>query len=49
MPHISVPSPGVLHQEHEPPEHMALKVSRIYFQDTQRAEGNRNSILTGCT
>ena len=30
-------------------KHMALKVSRIYFQDTQRAEGNRNSTLNGCT
>lgn len=46
-PHIGVPRPGVLHQEDKPPEYLASKVSEVYFQDSQRARGNREFILKG--
>ena len=37
MPHISVLSTGVLHQEHEP-EFLALKDSRACIQENQRLQ-----------
>ena len=45
----SAPSSGVLQWEDEPPEHLSLKASRAYIQETQRTVGNRNSTLKGCT
>ena len=45
--HIRFPSPGVLHQEGELPEHLALKASGDFFGETQRAVGDRDSTLKG--
>ena len=39
-PHIGLPNPGVLPWEDEP-----LKGSKAYFQESQRAMGNRESTL----
>ena len=47
--HIGLPSPGVLQWEKEPSECLALKTSVAYFWETQRAMGNRDSTLKGCT
>ena len=44
-PHIGLPSPGVLHWGDEPAEHLALKARRAYFQEGQRAAGNRDFTL----
>ena len=46
-PHIGLPSLGILHQEDEPPECLALKASGAYFPESQRAVGNRDSTLKG--
>ena len=35
-PHIKLPSLRVMHQEDKLPECLTLKVSRAYFQKTQR-------------
>ena len=43
--HIRSSSSGVLNQVDKPPEHLALKVSRAYFQESQRAERNSDSTL----
>lgn len=40
-------SPGVLHQEDEPPKSLALKASRAYVQENKRAVGNRDTTLKG--
>jgi len=34
-------SPGILHWEDEPPEHLALKTRGAYFEKSQRAIGNK--------
>ena len=47
--HIRLPSLGVQHQEEEPPEHLALKVSGVSLQELHRTGGNRDSTLRGCT
>lgn len=36
-------------EEDEPPEHLALKASGAYFQESQRAMRNRDSSIRGCT
>lgn len=46
--HIHFSSLGVLHQEDEPPEHLALKTSRAHVWESQRAVGNKDSPLKGC-
>ena len=38
-----------MYQKDEPPEHLALKISDAYFQETQKTVGNRDSILKGQT
>ena len=46
--HTGLPSPKVvhlLHQENEPPEHLALKTSRAYVWESQGAVGNTDSAL----
>ena len=43
--HIKIPSPGVLCQEDEHPEHLAWKASRAYIQETQRVLRNRDFTL----
>lgn len=43
--HIELPSRGFLHQGVSP-EHLALKASRVYIQETQRAVGNSVQNLT---
>lgn len=43
--HTMLPSLGTLYQEEKPPEHLSLKASEAYLQETQRAVGN--SILKG--
>ena len=43
------PNRRVLCQEGEPPEHLALKVSGAYLWESQRAGGNRDFTLKGCT
>ena len=48
-PCIRLPSPGVQHWEHEPPEHLTLKVSRALLQNLHRKEGNRDFTLKRCT
>ena len=47
-PHIRLPSLGVLHQEDKPPEHLALKANRAYFQETQRAMGKGHTQNLTC-
>ena len=47
-PHVRLPSPGILHWKDKPPGHLALKASRAYFPESQRAVGNRNSPIKGC-
>ena len=42
-------SPRVQHQEEEPSECLALRASRDYFWESQRAVGNRDSTLKGQT
>lgn len=44
-PHIGLPSLRVLLQEDQPPEHLALKASSAYFQESQRAVANRDPTL----
>ena len=39
--HSRLPSPRVLHQEDDPPEHLALKASGAYFWKNQNAVGNK--------
>ena len=39
-PHVRLTSPGVLHQEDEPPEHLALKACGAYFWESQQTERN---------
>lgn len=46
-PHIGLPSLGVLHQEVEHPEYLALKARETYDQESQRSIGNRDSVLKG--
>ena len=41
-----VPHPRLLHQE-ELLEHLAMKISRTYFQETQRTVGNRDATPKG--
>ena len=48
-PRIRLPSPGVQHREHEPPEHLTLKVSRAWLQNLHRKEGNGDFTLKRCT
>lgn len=45
--HVGLLSPGVLHQEKEPPGHLALKVNVAFFQKTQRDVENRDLVLKG--
>ena len=47
-PHARVPSLGVLQQEEEPPENLALKAGRVWLQEFYRTGWNRNSTLEGC-
>ena len=42
---IDLPSPGILHQEEESPEHLVLKANGAYLWKTQRAVGNRDHTL----
>lgn len=44
-PYNGRPSPGVLRREDESPEHLDLKVSRAYVQESQKAERNREFTL----
>lgn len=44
---LGVPSPRVLYQEDEPPEHVALKVSRALFLEPLRAGGYSGFTLKG--
>lgn len=44
---LGVPSPGVLYQEDEPPERVALKVSRALFLEPLGAGGYRGFTLRG--
>ena len=44
---LGVPSPGVLYQEDEPPEHVALKASRTLFLEPLGAGGYRGFTLKG--
>ena len=46
---IRLPSTGVLYQEDELPEHLALKISGAFFQEFQKAGGNRHFTFKGCT
>ena len=39
--HIKLPSLVVMHQEDKPSALLALKTSRAYVQESQRATGNR--------
>ena len=48
-PHSRLPSLVALYQEDKPPECLALKTSRAYFQKSQRTVGNKNSTLKGHT
>ena len=47
--HVRFPSPGILHWEDKPPKCLALKASGAYFQESQKAVGNRDSTLKGHT
>ena len=40
-----LPNPRVLHQKDEPPGQLDSKASGTYSQETQKAVGNRHSIL----
>lgn len=42
-PHVRLPSPGILHREDKPPKCLALRAGRAYFQESQKAVGNRDS------
>ena len=44
-PQVRFPSPGFWHWEGEPPEHLALKSSRLYVLEFHGIEGNRDSTL----
>ena len=44
-PHIELSSLGILHQEDVPPEYLALKASGVYFCESQKTVGNRESTL----
>ena len=45
--YTEVSSPRVLYKEDKPPEYLALKASRAYFPERQRAVGNRDPTLKG--
>lgn len=45
--HIGLLSPGLLHQEEEPPGHLALKANVAFFHKTQRDVENRAVTLKG--
>lgn len=46
--HIGLPGMGGLHWEDRPPECLALKAIRTYFQESQKTVGNRDSNLKEC-
>lgn len=48
-PHRRLPSPGAPHQEGKPPERLALKASRTYFEETQRVVRNKDATSKECT
>ena len=48
-PHVRLPSPGVRHQEDEPPERLPLKASRHLSQEPHKTEENRGFTLNGRT
>ena len=44
-----IPQLGVLNWKYKPPEHLTLKASTAYFQERQRAVGNKDSTIRGHT
>ena len=44
-PHLRIPRAGLLYGEDEPSDRLPLKASGAYFQESQRALGNRDSTL----
>ena len=47
--HLGLLGPGVLHGEDKLSEHLALKATGAYFQESHRAVGKRYSTYKGCT
>ena len=48
-PHSRLPSTGVLPQQGKPPECLALKASRTYFEETQRVVRNKDATIKEST
>ena len=46
-PHVTLPSPGLLPQEDEPPRAFTLKASAAKFQEPHRTGGNGDFIFKG--